>query len=331
MILIKVLSSISNKHLASAGCLFFSLLVFWFISTPLHSQENPVINSQLQIEPDSLSADENDSLVIEEDVAVEESDSLNTSEDENIPETNWTFDLGSSYRTKQVQKGVVNNNGKPVLVNSIEISHDFGFNLGLDATKEIGTKRYVDNWSFNLGYDYSWTNWMSTSASYSKTDYTKDTTNIFSSANNNFSFALDFMIDKLLIDFSYDLLFGNDRFNYFGLALMRSFKFFDDFKVIPMFSLQYAYYTLNIKDATSVLSEAKIKKLLKNYKGNKKDFTITESGFSDASLSLKFAYNLGKGFELYFSPSLNYTLMDLSAKTTVQFIGSVGINYSLDF
>lgn len=250
----------------------------------------------------------------------------------NEDSTKWTLDAGNLLKTQQLQHGLKNSNGRPVDNLAVGISHENGFSVEFDGTKDFGTNAFLCNWSLYLGYSKFLNSWFGIGVSLNHSDFGNDTTNIFSQANNDVSLSIDFMIKKMIIDLSYQLKFGDDKFHYLGLSIFRTFKFGEKFKILPLFNLEYSYYILDIKDAYSALSKAKLQKLLKNGSANnKKSLQVKQKGIDNISLSIKFDFILGKGFDIYLKPLVSYPPMDLTLRKRIQFVGIIGVNYSLYF
>lgn len=325
-----------NRKIWSFTVILSIFLLYCFNPIELFSQPaHKLVNYAVPLHISKFAVDSTSVEEVADSTADNSADSLSTDEDEADADsisTNWTFDAANTLNSQQLQHGIKNDNGKPTNTFSAGISHDVGLSLKFSGTKDFATTPIIGNWSVDLGYEYSLNDWLSLEASIGRTNYAYDITNIFSLAQNEFSLSADADFGKLSIDLNYRLKFGNDNFHFLALSIARPLKISERFTILPVFSAEYSYYSLDIQDATSVLSAAKLAKLLSNHATNtKKVFVVKQNGISSVGLAIIFDYELGRGFDLDLTPGITYPPIDLTLKKKIQYGVALGVSYSLDF
>jgi hypothetical protein len=290
--------------------LLYLIIAISFASINLYCQ----VPDSTQTEP--FETLESDSLNIETEMdEMAESGSTEDETDTLEAEQPWSFDATTGYVSKRIKNGTDLSNSQPLLNIGVGLSHENGFNTGIDLDKRFTGIGGLQDIAFLIGYDFSITDWFSFCADYTYTKYANDSLSAVAGSNHALSFAFDFSFNNLIFDISFDRYFGADQINYLTFTGMY-LKKFGDFKILPMAGISWTSYEIKS-------SRLFTKKGL--------SFKKMERGLSSVNVSIKLGYDLGGGFDIFLKPGYVYSPISSLSKTTKNFIFGFGVNYSFDF
>ena len=228
----------------------------------------------------------------------------------------WTFNAGLYLRNRQIQNGVDLSGQQGIASLSTDIYHENGFAAGLDLNRRIGSNAGYQGFNARLGYTYSATDWLDVGAQFTRFGYATDSINPVAGIPNMISFNTTFIFSPIMLDITYDNMFGalTESVKYLSLTIMGMTNW-GDLRIMPIASIVANRYTLESK------------RLLQNGISKSK----TYSGLSMVSLGVSFRYPVYEKISLTANPSLLYTPQKTLSYSDFQPTISLGLRYSLDF
>ncbi len=277
----------------------------------LIDEDSTATNDSSYRENDSISTS---SLLNQYDSLVE--DGVDFTEEADSLEPKWSAIAVINYKNQQQQNGVDLSSGKPIIGNSLDISHEIGLALSLGSSHRFDDGLKYQNLSYGLIYKYSAADWVDLLIDYTRYHYASDTINALSAQTGSLSFTADFYIKTLILDLSLDRYFGSDKQTYLSLSGLMPLRY-KNLTITPMISISAVSYEI-AKKRVNV---------------NKTNQATTKNTISLSSINatVSLRYPLFGGISATFIPSFIYSPIAALASKRSQLNLSIGISYYIDF
>lgn len=250
--------------------------------------------------------------------------SLSKTQDDGDPK--WSVSFGSRFLSRYTSYGVDLAGDQSAFSHSASLSHISGASAGIRAIQTLGTDAGLQSWSFDAGYDYELSDYLTLSAAYSYTSYKNDSVNVLAALSHSISLEAEFSFSLFSASLSYDTFLGGDGANYFS-ADVSTFLDFDRLLIVPL--VQATFVSQEIDDV--LLSKVKSTSGKKSTGSNAVTSVTTITGLSSVSAHAVLSYRLLPGLRFSLHPMVLYSPKSELASSDIQFLWAAGIRYTKDF
>ncbi len=257
-------------------------------------------------------------------IATEDSTDSSDSDDEVLP---WTFSFHNEYSKTKINKGVEVSNDLPTYAAFFSLGHSTGLSANIMWMRSLGDSSGFLYWSGAVGYEYSYKDNFTASASYSHTQYSSDSSSAIAALENNFTLSARYAFSFVNIGVSYEQYLGTYGAHFFSFDMNHEFEI-GNLAITPSASIAFLSQTIEIT-RLNALKQQRMQN--KKQVPNAKTKTVDISGISSMQFGCEALYDLGKGFSLYATPEYVLTPKIETAKQARQFIFSIGAQYRAEF
>jgi hypothetical protein len=298
--------------------LILVVILFNFCGLDAQYLNNNTLASSIKLD----TAKNNSEIEAELDSALESSnlDSLEESEETE----KWNVYVSNSFQNKQLQNGTDISGDIPSLSTNFGISHEIGLAFSYSATRKFDNKTYISNINWSPTFTYAFSDKFDATIGYTRYKF-NDTNNVLSSKSNILNLSADYYTESMIYDLAYDLYLDKDPLHYLSLTFIKVFKLADGLKLTPMLSICGSAYS------STYYSYALVKNSNGKVKVKKTSDNSTSIQLSSVYLGLPLTYKLGYGFSASANLSFVYTPDAAVSDQKFQYVGKLGIKYSLDF
>lgn len=294
------------------------LLLFNFCGLNANLLDNKTIVYNNKMLDTAISNSDNEAELNQE-LEASDLDSLDTL-DETEETEKWNVYLSNSFQNKQLQNGTDISGDIPSLSTNFGISHEIGLAFSYSATRKFDNKTYISNINWSPTFTYAFSDKFDATIGYTRYKF-NDTNNALSSKSNILNLSADYYTESMIYDLAYDLYLDKDPLHYLSLTFIKVYKLADGLKLTPMLSISGSAYN----------SYALVKNSNGKVKLKKTSDNSTSIQLSTVYLGLPLTYKLGYGFSASANLSFVYTPDAALSDHKFQYVGKLGIKYSLDF
>jgi hypothetical protein len=237
--------------------------------------------------------------------------------------TNFRLSFGAKYLNRFTAYGIDLAQESAAYGLSASLAHTSGFYTDANFTNPTNTSIDAQQTSFDIGYEYEFSEIFSLSAEFSQYFFSSDTSNILSQFSNSITLNAGFDLGVIDLGLSYDQFLGEPGASYFGLDIS-TFQEIGPLYILPLYQAVFISQTVD----ESILAKSKGKKKIIQATTVT---TTTISGLANSIITVAMIYPATQNLSLSFTPSLILSHNDDLSSESSQFVWNVGARYRFHF